>query len=246
MQWSKQEDETLKQNYAIIDNAELCALFPGRKLDAIRYHARQLGLVREKKVYRSGENVGKKRGWTKEGEELLKTHYETSSMDELLALFPGKTPMAIYGRAFQLRLKRQPLHDTEERRMRVKARIEEGITQAEIARLENVSLSAISTDVAMMGIQKRNRPKVESDDPENESSPDNDKKIEEIKEKLRQRMARKVIVEKKPIVLKSWEKRIICDFGRSMGLAELKSLLPRRSRAEILDAARFFGIEIQK
>lgn len=241
MQWSIQEDEILKRNYATANNAELCALFPGRKLDAIRYHARQLGLVREKKVYRSGEKVGTKQGWTNEEEELLRNHYETSSMDELLLLFPGKTPMAIYGHAFQLRLKKQPLRNTEERRMRVKARIEEGITQAEIARLENVSLSAIRVDVAMMAIQKRNRPKVED-----EPISDNDRKKEEIKEKLRQRIARKVIVEGKPIVLKSWEKRIILDFGRSMGLAELKSLLPRRSRAEILDAARFFGIEIKE
>ena len=190
----------------------------------------------------------KKKSWTEEEDEILKNNYgKVKSIDELMSLLPDRTPMSIYGRAFKFRLKR-PLFtslppspvskDTiDKRRERVRTMMLEGRTQREISVELGVSYGTINNDVwklGLVGIMPEGQP----------SNMSNLDKIEEIKEKLRQRVARKVQV--KPIVLKSWERRILLDYGRSMSLSEIAMLLPRKSKHEIQQAAKHFGIEIKE
>lgn len=59
-----------------------------------------------------------KRRWTKKEEKLFKKYYPISTVNELLKLFPGRTPLAFESKAYQLRLKKSPLFYKKDQKVR--------------------------------------------------------------------------------------------------------------------------------
>lgn len=93
--WTDAENNLLSKVYPIYDNPdELLEHFPGRGYDAIRYHARSLGIKRPRR----------KNAWSQNEISILIENYASLSIDELLELLPRRTINSIYQRAFHLRL----------------------------------------------------------------------------------------------------------------------------------------------
>lgn len=172
--------------------------------------------------------------WTEAEDRILKDNYQTKTLDELLPLLPGRKPIAIYQRAFNLRLSKK-VGDSEgerdSRRHRVRVLAQEGLSQPSIARELGISLSTIRADVLVLKAEGLWEPK-----------PKSEKKPKAGDSKPKKEKAEPDDYSKR---LKAWERRVICDFGPTLGLAELKMLLPKMTKDQILESAEAFGIRIK-
>lgn len=91
--WTPEEIAILRRDHA--DRRGLPARLPGRTPKAIAHKLRRLGLVRARLV------------WTADEAKALRSPYRSGvSIDDLQAMFPGKSKRQIWGKAFALGVRR--------------------------------------------------------------------------------------------------------------------------------------------
>jgi hypothetical protein len=107
--WTEEDIALLREYYPTATAEELLQLFPDRTPMGIRKKARKLGIKSDTEKdwegYRNDPERWSARWenrWTKEEDALLKEKYPTATADELLSLFPGRTPQSIRNRVYRL------------------------------------------------------------------------------------------------------------------------------------------------
>lgn len=102
--WTPTEIELLKQNFSFMSNEEIQIHLPNRSLWAIYRMAYNLGLQRDEFFV---HNKSKIRLWSDEEIELVKKYYPSELTNEqIVALVPGRSYMAIKTLAKNLKLRR--------------------------------------------------------------------------------------------------------------------------------------------
>jgi len=91
--WSKEEDQTLIENYGKVSTKDLMALLPRRTKESILKHIRKLDL-RFRNDY-----------WSQKEDQILIEKYGKISIHKLLKLFSTRTIPSIFNRAYRLGLK---------------------------------------------------------------------------------------------------------------------------------------------
>lgn len=94
-EWSKDEEDLLKENYQNLSKAELAKLLPNRTIDSIHRKAWHLNLSKSFNY------------WSSDEDEILHKYYRIIPNKELLELLPRRTSGAIKARAELLNIKRK-------------------------------------------------------------------------------------------------------------------------------------------
>lgn len=102
--WTQEEDKRLIEVYNTLKTSELLVAFPSRDLRSIYKRAHRVGLPRRSGLHdhREPSSVCKVNYWSQEQETLLREKYPIATKDELLILFPDRTPNALSRKALKL------------------------------------------------------------------------------------------------------------------------------------------------
>lgn len=92
IEWTKEEEETIKKNYKL-GTESLLKLLPNRSNPRIQWKANKLGL-----------KIPKKGSWSKDEEIILRDNYK-KGMDVLISLFLNRSKFAIREKAIRLNIK---------------------------------------------------------------------------------------------------------------------------------------------
>lgn len=90
-QWTEEELDILRRNCADHPVKELLAMLPGRTDTAIEAEIRKLGLPR----YRGALPSADWSEWTEAERDIVRRHYADASLEDLLAMLPGRTYGAV-------------------------------------------------------------------------------------------------------------------------------------------------------